>query len=593
MVYAARMRTFPALPLAFVLLLAGCPRAKNSNADLGSRCSPNCVTCDGQGACHDCTAGQNLCLADTVLSCNPDGTVGPLVKTCDSANNEKCSNGNCLSPCDIAGATHSYIGCDYWPVTLLTAQLNPSFDFAVAVANPAMQGDVVMGAPATVKVYSGKALIATKVVPAGGVEVIRLPWQSDLSQNFQHEVSVLSPEGAYHLVSSLPVTVYQFSPLEFEKPQSKACTDNPDVVMNGMCHSFTNDASILLPSTALRSDYYVIARQTYGLTRADPQTGAMTSSATPGFLAVVATQDKTTVTLTSSSYTEGGINISPLSPGGKDTYSLDAGDVIEIVSKKATSPCAGKMSDAEGSYCDLGPSYDLTGSHVTADKPIAVFGGHSCSFVPYNKFACDHLEQQMTPIETWGKKIVVVQTNPQTAGEPNYWRIISATDGNQITFDPPTTHKAATLDAGHYFEFVSEGGFQVSGTGHVAVGQYMVGASYLDPFGSVNGDPSLGLGVPVEQHRKDYDFYSPSTYTKNYLTAIAPMGAKLVLDGNPVMDAFTPIGGSGYGYQYIELIAGGHHMTGDQKFGITVSGIARFTSYLYVGGQNLDEVPLQ
>ena len=33
-------------------------------------------------------------------------------------------------------------------------------------------------------------------------------------------------------------------------------------------------------------------------------------------------------------------------------------------------------------------------------------------------------------------------------------------------------------------------------------------------------------------------------------------------------------------------------MTGDQKFTISVSGVAAFTSYLYAGGLNLDAVPL-
>ena len=60
-------------------------------------------------------------------------------------------------------------------------------------------------------------------------------------------------DAAYHLVSTLPVTVYQFSPLQFEKPQTAMCMDQ--LPMGNTCHSFTNDASILLPSTALKDPF--------------------------------------------------------------------------------------------------------------------------------------------------------------------------------------------------------------------------------------------------------------------------------------------------------------------------------------------------
>ena len=49
---------------------------------------------------------------------------------------------------------------------------------------------------------------------------------------------------------------------------------------------------------------------------------------------------------------------------------------------------------------------DLSGSLVTSDKPVAVFGGHQCANVPSGATFCDHIEEEMPPVSTWGKTFV-------------------------------------------------------------------------------------------------------------------------------------------------------------------------------------------
>jgi hypothetical protein len=34
---------------------------------------------------------------------------------------------------------------------------------------------------------------------------------------------------------------------------------------------------------------------------------------------------------------------------------------------------------------------DLTGSTIEADHPVAVYVGHDCTNVPFDRVACDHL----------------------------------------------------------------------------------------------------------------------------------------------------------------------------------------------------------
>lgn len=586
----------------------------------GGGCPQGCTRCTQQGQCQDCTANQEFCAGGNVVLCNPDGTIGPISKMCDQAHGESCAGASCLSPCDVAASTHSYIGCDYWPTTLLNSELNPYFDFAVAVANPLTVGDVVQSAPATVTVTIGGKMVATKTVAPGAVETIILPWVTALSQpptcdntgmcTSPKPASVLAKAGAYHLVSTIPVTVYQFNPLQFAKPATKTCVDPPykacskaadcnpgdtcafdinygqQVCKNpATCHSFTNDASILLPSTALKNEYVAISRQTFGT--------AANTDGIPGYVAIVATDDNTNVMVQSTAFTEAGNGAAALSPGGTQSFLLNKGDVLELVSKRRGNACAGMSSDAQGTYCDLGPKYDLTGSHITGDKPIVVFGGHSCSFVPYNKWACDHLEEQITPLDTWGQKIAVTPTKPYTvAKEPNVWRVVSGSDNNMITFEPNSAHAPVTLGVGQYVEFASATAFVASGTGRIAVGQYMVGENYMAASMQEIGDPSLGLGVPVEQWRNSYDFLAPASYTENIVTIIGPAGAAYTLDEQPVNGTTTPIGNGMYAWMYLSLKPGAHHLTSGSAFGITVSGTANYTSYLFVGGQNLNDVPV-
>src|SRR5437016_6030486 len=102
-----------------------------------SSCPQGCASCDAQNQCRDCSdPGKNVCRGASVVFCNSDGSFGDKVKDCAVAAGERCANADCLAACDVAAATHSYIGCDYWPTTTLSSELNPYFDFAVAVANP-------------------------------------------------------------------------------------------------------------------------------------------------------------------------------------------------------------------------------------------------------------------------------------------------------------------------------------------------------------------------------------------------------------------------------------------------------------------------
>src|SRR5207248_3312078 len=123
------------------------------------------------------------------------------------------------------------------------------------------------------------------------VDKLYLPWMPELkgpdaTGSVAMPGTVLSANGAYHLVSSLPVVVYQFSVLE-HKPSGGApgkdwssLTGASCNIMPG-CFSFTNDASLLIPSTAMTGNYRVAGLPGWA------------SAGVPAFFAVTATEDGT------------------------------------------------------------------------------------------------------------------------------------------------------------------------------------------------------------------------------------------------------------------------------------------------------------
>lgn len=49
--------------------------------------------------------------------------------------------------------------------------------------------------------------------------------------------------------------------------------------------------------------------------------------------------------------------------------------------------------------------YDLTGTRITSEKPVAVFTGHTCTIVLYNY--CNHVYEQLLPVNKWGSTFIV------------------------------------------------------------------------------------------------------------------------------------------------------------------------------------------
>jgi hypothetical protein len=478
--------------------------------------------------------------------------------------------------CTEASSSHSYIGCDYWP-TVTANNVWSIFDYAVVVAN----GQTTT---ATVTVTGPSMTNQTVTVDAGSLTKIYLPWVSVLKgmdtdacgTAIPFTSSVLARSAAYHLVASVPVTVYQFNALEYVGqggPSGKdwsSCPGNQlcDGVEAVGCYSFTNDASLLLPSTAMTGNYRVTGHGGWG--------EAMMGS----YMAITATADNTTVNLhvsTTGSVTAGG-NIAATAAGGTLTLTMNAGDVAELV---------GAPTDAS----------DLSGSLVNATNPVQVITGLPCIYVPDSAEACDHIEESNLPAETLGEDYVVAQpTGPLANAVGQEVRIYGNFDNTTLTYAPSTpTGCPTTINAGDVVTCgVIAQDFEVKGNNSFAVGIFTQGASVVDPATqppNQQGDPDQSMISAVKQYRTSYIFLAPTDYTNNYAVVVGPTGTTLTLDGSPVTATATPVGSTGFAITRIKLPAGNnngaHTLIGSNPVGLQVMGYGSYTSYQYPGGLDL------
>jgi hypothetical protein len=546
-------------------------------------CSPNGITCNGNVAdicnggvastqtctgatptcangfgCVACVPGTGSCNGNVGTACNATGT-GTVVKTCDPLQGEACVAGTGACSGDCASVGQSYIGCEYYAVTMLNQLIDQStFYPAVTISNTTSN-------PATVNIQGGgltTPIIAT--VAAGALQEIQLPWVKALScgagpctgnnnQPAPPGTEVVTG-GAFHIRSTEPVTAYQFNAYQY--------------VIGGE-YSYTNDASLLIPVNAMTGNYRAASFPTF--------------NNWPGTIAVIGTVAGTTVTVTAPAGTlqaSGGIGT------GGGSVTLGAGDVLQLES----------ALDAPGQTYGA----DISGTLISATSPVEVFGGHSCIYIPATVAACDHIEQIALPLETLRGDYLVTPPYNKNGGPAEWIKLIGVSAGTtHVSFDPATVSGPQTLTAGQVITLQGVGSaFRVYSTDNPQqsffVAQYMEGQNN---FGSACtgetaqdcGDPAESVAVATAQFRNTYQFAAPTSYTENWVNVIAPSGATVSVDGANVT-GFAAIGGSGYGWAHVALAAannGVHNASSATPFGIEVYGYGSYTSYMYPGGLNL------
>ena len=343
----------------------------------------------------------------------------------------------------------------------------------------------------------------------------------DLPASVEHRESGKVLPLGIRVTSLTPITVYGLSRLQA-----------------------TTDAFLGLPTTALGRAYTVLAYE-----------NGVTSCCSGSEFSVLATEDGTTVTITPRRFD--GVHES----GVPYLVELDRGDVY-------------LSSDVI-----LGANQDVTGTKVTASRPVAVFGGHECANIPKSVTYCDHLAEQLPPEASWGRNFVTVPLATRTRGDT--FRVVAATDGTAVTING---QQAAVLDAGDFYETVLTGASSITTSQPALVAQYSNGSS----FDGVTSDPFMMLVPPYEQFLTRYTVATPdSGFATNYINVAATTAAvgSIQLDGAPVpASSFTPIGTSGLSGAQLPVARGTHNLSSSLPFGVFVYGFDSYDSYGYPGG---------
>jgi hypothetical protein len=608
--------------------------------------------------CVQCIPDTQLCDGNDVVMCSSDGSEITVIETCDISMGFTCRDGACVNLCEEAIRQRSYVGCEFYAVDLDNAAIGAGRDasaqqYAVVVSNPGSLPTEV-----TVEIDTsgfGETSVPVEIervtIGPGDLEVFTLPRREvDGSSSFatcssdatcgdgegcycmggvpptagatdcrcrnaptarglnDGTHSALTPN-AYRIRSSIPIVAYQFNPL-----------DNVGV--------FSNDASLLLPTSAIGRDYVVVSwPQTIANSTnpAEDWDTSRTDEDLRAFLTVVGTTEAQHVTITLGDLVREVVGLGafpgPLTAGQVLDFDLGAFDVVNLETQ--------------------GFNADFTGTIVTSNGGVSVFTGGEASDAPRfddvgNRQCCaDHIEEQLFPTNTMGLRFFIGRTPARSTAlnaafvtadsvgdfnEPEYVRVVAVEEGTttvttSIPFPGPDffelqQYESLIIEANQDFFMSSD---RRLGVVQVMASQQATGIANIYP----GGDPSLIAIPPIDQYRQDYVFLTPAFYAFDFITIVAPAAAQILLDGNP-LDPLTCTSGPADGVHgrddppeewlvyrcqlsFPDVIGvpnvrvedglqndGYHTLQATQDVSIVVSGFDAFVSYAYAGGLNLD-----
>ena len=525
----------------------------------------------------------------TCPSCSEDGSA---IIDCDGNSilcpeDQACSAGACVDPCEAAVANNSSVGCEYYTVDMDAAQ-GPPYDacYAVFVANTS-RGNVHMNIEfdgqtidlaqfAKIPVGAGQSLSYAPYDPVaglapGGVAIVFLGYSFWLGNvacpvpaaiGTEAQLSGTGRGKAFHLTTDWPVVAYQMLPY-------------------GGGAAAATGATLLLPTSAWGTNYVAVSAY-------DPDGAPIPIPIPMGpSFNIVGKEDNTTVRIRPRSAIQGGGGL----PAGQ------AGVPYELVVNR-------------GEHVQLTQQAPLSGSPIESDKPIGVFGGHQIMSI--DRCCGDHGEQMLAPVRALGYQYVAApHADRKPGGEPRIFRIFGAVDGTQLTYDPPGIGPAV-INLGERYEIRSPQPFIVSSQGEThpfSMFTYMSGSGELGEGGI--GDPDFVRLVPPLQYLKKYVFFTDPTYPFTVLTVTRGMQngifEEVELDCMGPITGWQPVGNVGaFQIAYVKLVDhwnaqngcqnGVHTMRSNAPFGVWVWGWGSedtntgWVSYGYPAGESVQPI---
>jgi hypothetical protein len=538
-------------------------------------CGPSRTTGDPDGGAGSADAScERTCSDDlrSVVDC-----AGATVESCGVTQACDSRQATCTNACAAAETNGRSIGCEYYAVDM--ELLVPDYCFAAVVAN-------TWPGPAKISVErAGQALPAASFVrrPRGAGPALTYEPYDPAVGIAPGDVAILFLRGGTTPTSRCPVSPAVLGTDEVGTRRGEAfriTTDVPVVAYQinpyGGGSVAITGASLLLPASAWSTSYVAV--------NAAPKSAGQPS------MNLVAREDGTIATITPRAAIAGGNGIPP-SP---------ARVPLQIALRR-------------GEYAQLTQDAELTGSEITANKPVGVFGGHSCTFMPDGIGRCDHAEQMLPPSRALGHTYVGVTYRPRVAAETStLWRLVGAVNGTVLSWSADVGGPAS-IAAGQAVTFSATRPFVVKSQGRdypFLLFSYMSSAEHV---GAVEGDPDFVLMVPPDQFLRQYVVFADPTYPETNLVLVRARGrtgqfADVMLDCLGRVDGWQAVTPD-YEYARVDLMRGnfapvGSCSTGkrelrsDAPFGVWLWGWGngvtavdtRFVSYGYPGGMSIQQI---
>lgn len=503
-----------------------------------------------------------------------------------------CGVDKCVDACSAAVTSKGSVGCSFYTLPPDDAKYGLGACFAAMIANtwdrPVTVKAQYGGAPLdisrsiyTVSRTSGDP-VYTKLegaLPIGEVGVVFLAQAKVL----------LDPDATPCPVGTVPAL--DVDPLRHGTTKAKAFqleTDAPvaaySIFPYGGAASFYPSSTLLLPVSSWEKSYVAVSTGLFGDVSA--------SSLNRRTIQIVANEDDTVVSMRPNVDVAPGEDVAAALAGKTTSWTLARGQVLQISQLSST-----------------------TGSPISATKPIGLFGGSPCTFLPAEKGFCDLTQQQIAPFSQWGNDYALVPYRSRLEGvsgdiipETVPWSITAAVDGTRLTYDPARPPGAPEkLDAGQSVTFLTDAITSVRSQDtkhpfHAAL--HMTGSSWGGGGGGrVSGDPEFVNAVPSAQFLDRYVFFTDYTFPETTLTFVRRKTAKgfepVTLACSGEVTGWKPLGKSGeYEYAWMRVTSGyvpqvfakgtcgygRHEAESEGPFSITVWGTGKDASYGYVGG---------
>ncbi len=247
-------------------------------------------------------------------------------------------------------------------------------------------------------------------------------------------------------------------------------------------------------------------------------------------------------------------------------------------------------------------SKDLTGTQIVSNKLVSVFGGHVCANIPTELPFCNHLIEQLPPIEKWGTDFFITPLEPRMAGAN--LRVLAAYDDTQVMLNGQLVAK---LNQGKFYEInlptalPLNGYYQISTNVPSLIAQFSKGggvaAIELGGDGFDASDPFMVLIPPINQYFGSTTFATfrlPHTFSYNYVSIITPQSGvgAITVDGwfYPA-NYYHRIGSSDYFATQIPLTEGTHAIWAENVlFSSFVYGFGPINdAYGYFAGQKFPQ----